>query len=88
MSNVKKSLEISWLGLDGFLVALYFVIVGIIYYAITAQNDLLVGQIIPYGIMITVTLIFINYLLIVFKFIKPQNNNFQSETDKSAELGE
>ncbi|MBP2638962.1 MAG: hypothetical protein H6Q72_4869 [Firmicutes bacterium] len=73
MSNEKKGLEISWLGLDGFLVALYFIVVGIIYYAITTQNDLIVGQILPYGIMITVSLIFINYLSIVFKFSKPQD---------------
>ncbi len=66
----KKDLEISWFGLDGFLVALYFVFVAIIYYAITARNDFIVGVAIPYGLMITVTLIFLNYLSIVFKFSK------------------
>ncbi|TWH46882.1 hypothetical protein [Sporomusa sp. KB1] len=75
MSTAKKSLEISWLGLDGFLVVLYFIAVGVIYYAITAQNDWIVGQAIPYGIMITVTIIFINYLLIVLKFNKSQDKN-------------
>ncbi|SDD87172.1 hypothetical protein [Sporomusa acidovorans] len=64
----KKNLEISWFGLDGFLVVLYFVFVAIIYYAITARNDFIVGVVIPYGLMITVTLIFLNYLSIVFKF--------------------
>lgn len=75
MSTVKKNLEIAWLGIDGLLVALYFVAVGIIYYAITAQNDWLVGQVIPYGIMVVVTGIFVNYLLIVFKFTRPQDRN-------------
>lgn len=83
MSTAKKDLEISWLGLDGFLVVLYFIAVGIIYYAISVQNDWIVSQLIPYGIMITVTMIFINYLFIVFKFSKPQDKNLASN-DKSA----
>lgn len=82
MSNAKKNLDISWLGLDGFLVALYFIAVGIIYYAITTQNDFIVGQMIPYGIMIAVTLIFINYLSIVFKFSKPKTESLQVKNDK------
>ncbi|MGE5632350.1 MAG: hypothetical protein ACM3TR_14815 [Caulobacteraceae bacterium] len=69
-SNEKKDLEISWIGMDGFLVALYFVLVGIIYYAISAHNDFIIGRLIPYGIMLTVTAIFGNYLSTVFKFMK------------------
>ena len=72
MDNQKHNLEISWLGIDGFLVILYFIVVGIIYYAISARNDFIVGVAIPYGIMITVTLIFINYLSIVCKFARPK----------------
>lgn len=75
MSKQKDGLEISWIGLDGLLVASYFVIVGIIFYAILNHNDFIIGKLIPYGIMIAVTLIFINYLSIVFKFAKPKNNN-------------
>ncbi|HWR07148.1 hypothetical protein [Sporomusa sp.] len=71
----KKDLEISWFGIDGFLVALYFVMVAIIFYAITSQNDFIVGKVIPYGLMITVTLIFLNYLSIVFKFSKSNGKN-------------
>ncbi|HWR44961.1 hypothetical protein [Sporomusa sp.] len=75
----KKDLEISWFGIDGFLVALYFVMVAIIFYAITSQNDFIVGKVIPYALMITVTLIFLNYLSIVFKFSKSNGKNDNSD---------
>ncbi|WP_245156582.1 hypothetical protein [Clostridium aminobutyricum] len=75
MSTLKKknNLEISWLGMDGFLVAMYFVVVGIILWTILAKNDLMMGTIIPFGLMIGVTLIFFNYISHVFKFAKPKN---------------
>ncbi len=66
----KFSLDIAWLGLDGALVAGYFVMVGVILYAIINHNDLIIGRIIPYGIMIAVTLIFINYICIITKFVR------------------
>jgi hypothetical protein len=75
MSKEKDDLEISWIGIDGLLVAAYFVIIGIIFYAILYHNDFIIGKLIPYGIMTAVTLIFINYLSIVFKFAKPKNND-------------
>ena len=71
----KKDLEISWIGLDGFLVALYFVLAGIIYFAINTKNDFIIGRLIPYGIMIAVTAIFLNYLSLVFKFMKNAGNS-------------
>lgn len=74
MSKQKNSLEISWLGMDGLLVALYFAVVGVIFYAILNHNDFIIGRVIPYGIMLAVTLIFINYLSIIFKFAKPKSN--------------
>ena len=73
MSQKKDNLDIAWFGLDGFLVAAYFVVVAIIFYAIFAKNDLIMGTLIPYGIMIAVTGIFINYLSIIFKFSKPKS---------------
>lgn len=74
MSQEKKknNLEISWIGLDGFLVAMYFVVVGIILWTILNKNDFMMGTIIPFGLMIGVTLIFFNYLSHVFKFAKPK----------------
>lgn len=66
----KKDLQISWLGIDGLLVLGYFVVVGIIYFALATKNDFIVGTLIPFGIMIVVTAIFINYLSIVLKFNK------------------
>jgi hypothetical protein len=84
MSDKKNSLEISWLGIDGFLVVLYFIVVSVIYYAISTRNDFIVGVVIPYGIMLTVTLIFINYLTIIFKFAKPKaaivRNQFENKS--------
>lgn len=73
MSNKNNDLDIAWFGMDGFLVCLYFVVVGVIHYAITTRNDLIVGKLIPYGIMIAVTLIFVDYLSMIFKFSKPKN---------------
>ena len=81
MSKQKDGLKISWLGLDGLLVGAYFVIIGVIFYAILNHNDFIIGKLIPYGIMTAVTLIFINYLSIVFKFAKPKNN--KSKINKS-----
>ena len=84
----KKDLEISWLGIDGFLVALYFVFVAIIYYAITARNDFIVGTAIPYALMTIVTLIFLNYLSIVFKFARNSGKECSDGEQKSTLSGE
>ncbi|MCC0637800.1 MULTISPECIES: hypothetical protein [unclassified Clostridioides] len=67
VSKVKKDLEIKWLGIDGFLVLLYFLITGFIFYGIVTRNDIIVGKIIPYGVMIAVVIIFFDYLYRVFK---------------------
>ncbi|MCC0704342.1 MULTISPECIES: hypothetical protein [unclassified Clostridioides] len=67
VSKVKKDLEIKWLGIDGFLVLLYFLITGFIFYGIVTRNDIIVGKIIPYGVMIAVVMIFFDYLYRVFK---------------------
>ncbi len=74
ISKSNKDLEIKWLGLDGFLVALYFIIAGIIFYGITAKNDFIIGKLIPYAVMISVTLIFLDYLRYVFKFLKKKDS--------------
>ncbi len=68
MSRKKNSLEIEWLGMDGALVLSYFLVVGIIFYAIFTKNDFIIGKLVPYGIMVAVTGIFIDYLSHVFKF--------------------
>jgi inner membrane protein involved in colicin E2 resistance len=85
MSKSKKNnnLEISWLGMDGLLLALFFVVAGTIFWGILNKNDLLMGTIIPYGLMIGVTFIFLNYLSHVFNFSKPQNKEQIVETKKA-----
>lgn len=75
MSDKKNKLEISWLGLDGFLVVLYFAVVALIYFAISSKNDFIIGKLIPYGFMTAVTVIFINYLSILLRFRKPKNKD-------------
>lgn len=75
MSKHNDNLDISWIGLDGLLVVSYFIIIGTVFYAIFTHNDFIIGKLIPYGIMTAVTLIFINYLSIIFKFSKSKNNN-------------
>ncbi|MCC0646440.1 MULTISPECIES: hypothetical protein [unclassified Clostridioides] len=70
VSKVKKDLEIKWIGIDGFLVLLYFLITGFIFYGIVTKNDIIVGKIIPYGVMIAVVIIFFDYLYRVFKMTR------------------
>ncbi|MGG7163013.1 hypothetical protein [Clostridium ihumii] len=70
VSKVKKDLEIKWIGIDGFLVLLYFLITAFIFYGIATKNDFIIGKLIPYGVMFVVTIIFCDYLKQVYKMIK------------------
>lgn len=70
ISKEKKDLEISWFGVDGFLILFYLVIVGVIFYALKTSNDFIIGKLIPYAVMGAVTLIFLNYLTNVFSFMR------------------
>lgn len=74
VSKVKKDLEIKWFGIDGFLVLSYFLITAFIFYGIVTKNDLIIGKIIPYGVMIAVILIFCDYIYRIYKMVK--NNKF------------
>ena len=65
-----KDLQISWFGIDGFLILLYFAIVGIILYGMYSENDLLLGRIIPYAVMTACTLIFLDYLRSTVTFLR------------------
>ena len=79
MSDHKDSLEIQWLGIDGALVLSYFVVVGIILFAILTKNDFIIGKLVPYGIMTAVTGIFINYLSHVLKFSSKSKNGAEKK---------
>lgn len=68
--KVKKDLEIKWFGIDGFLVLLYFLIIGFIFYGILIRNDIIVGKIILYGVMLVVIVIFFDYIYRVLKMIR------------------
>ena len=65
-----KDLQISWFGIDGFLILLYFAIVGTILYGMYSENDLLLGRIIPYAVMTACTLIFLDYLRSTVTFLR------------------
>ncbi len=72
--NESQGLEINWIGLDGFLILLYAVIVGIIYYALKTSNDFIIGKFIPYSVMAAVTVIFLTYIINVMTFIKKHHS--------------
>lgn len=64
-----KDLHINWFGVDGVLVLLYGIIVSVIFYATSTENDFLIGMIIPYGVIGVTALIFISYLFSVMRFM-------------------
>ena len=66
----EKKDKVYWLGMDGLLVGGFFAIVAIIYFAIIYKSDLIIGYIVPFVVLAIVTLVFFNYLLNVYKFIK------------------
>lgn len=70
VKKIERDLEIEWLGLDGFLIALYLAIVGLIFYALKAENDFIVGTLIPYSVMAAVTVIFLTYVRHVLVFMR------------------
>ncbi|QTX32040.1 hypothetical protein KAR29_12105 [Aminithiophilus ramosus] len=69
VKKLRQDLEIEWLGLDGFLIALYLAIVGLIFYALKTENDFIVGTLIPYSVMAAVTVIFLTYVRHVLAFM-------------------
>ena len=65
-----KTDKIEWKGLDGILVALFFIVSIIIWLSIINRIDIIVGYIIPITLAIVVTLIFVQYLTEIYKFSK------------------
>jgi hypothetical protein len=71
--------KIKWIGLDGFLVVLFFAICGIIFVSLVYKIDIIVGYIIPYIILLVVTAIFLRYLISVYSFIKKMSGKPKKE---------
>lgn len=65
-----KADKIEWKGIDGLLVALFFIVSFIIWISIVYKIDIIVGYIIPITLAIVVTLIFLQYLTEIYKFSK------------------
>ncbi|EOY7424958.1 hypothetical protein [Clostridioides difficile] len=49
---------------------MYFLITGFIFYGILTRNDIIVGKIIPYGVMSVVIVIFFDYIYRVLKMTR------------------
>lgn len=62
--------KVEWTGIDGFLVLMFFVVGAIIWISIIKKIDVVVGLIIPISLAIIVTVIFVAYLMEIFKFYK------------------
>ncbi|MBV7274779.1 hypothetical protein [Clostridium thailandense] len=62
--------KVEWTGIDGFLVLMFFIVGAIIWISIIKKIDVVVGLIIPISLAIIVTVIFVAYLMEIFKFYK------------------
>ncbi len=67
-----RNLELG--GIDWAMVAGYFAVVLFIGYGIHSQSDFIVAKLIPYGVMLVVTGIFIDYFCRIFRFVSRQKN--------------
>lgn len=70
-----KNTKIQWLGMDGFLVVLYPLVVGLIAFAIKFKIDFILGRLVPYGTMLVVFAILIKYFSEVMRFSKDVSKN-------------
>ena len=65
-----KNTKIQWLGMDGFLVVLYPLVVGLIAFSIKFKIDFILGRLVPYGTMLVVFAILFKYFSEVMRFSK------------------
>ncbi|WP_042273462.1 hypothetical protein [[Clostridium] dakarense] len=70
-----KDSKIQWLGLDGFLVILFPIVVFIIWYAVQHQIDFIIGKVVPYGTILVVIAILFKYFKEVMQFSKPMDKS-------------
>lgn len=73
MSN--KDSKIQWLGLDGFLVLLYPIVVFTIWFAVKYKIDFIIGKVVPYGTILVVIAILFKYFKEVMQFSKPMDKS-------------
>ncbi|MDR3254655.1 MAG: hypothetical protein LBT31_03735 [Synergistaceae bacterium] len=62
--------KIEWMGIDGFLCFLFVFLSAFIGYCLINNVDVVIGKVIPYGIALATTAIFIKYLTEVIGFSK------------------
>lgn len=65
-----KNFKVEWLGIDGGLVALYFILVIFLGYGMVTRSDIILGWIAPIALIAATTVIFLNYLKTVFSFMR------------------
>ncbi|HCJ58533.1 MAG TPA: hypothetical protein DHV55_15120 [Clostridiaceae bacterium] len=76
MNKAKKNdLTVEWLGIDGLLVALYFVVCGILGYGMVVKSDFILGKLAPYGLIGITVAIFLNYISTVVNFMRNFDKN-------------
>lgn len=64
----RDDLRIEWFGIDGLLCLLYVIEAIVFAYAMINDVDIIIGKIVPYGVAIVTTLVFIKYLYQVISF--------------------
>ena len=70
-----KDSKIHWLGLDGFLIILYPIVVLSIWFAVENKIDFVIGKVVPYTTILVVLLILCKYFKEVMSFAKPQDKS-------------
>lgn len=70
-----KDNKIQWLGLDGFLVMLYPIVVFTIWMAVEYKIDFIIGKVVPYGTILVVVAILCKYFKEVMQFSKPMDKS-------------
>ncbi|WP_297131926.1 hypothetical protein [Terrisporobacter sp.] len=65
-----KESKIEWLGIDGFLVILFPIVVSIMWFSFDRKIDFIIGKLVPYGTAIVVILIICKYFREVIGFSK------------------
>jgi hypothetical protein len=69
-SSENESYRIEWFGVDGALCLTYVIEAVFIGYCMINDVDIVIGKIVPYGVAIVSTLIFLKYISQVFRFSK------------------
>ena len=85
MSNKEKENANSGLNLinpepsDWVLVAVFFIVVGILWMGVVQKNDFIIGELLPYSLMAVVTILFLDYFRRVFSFMRVAKEDMKNK---------